>query len=156
MLLERIGPDRFLIADDRMLDWIACRIPRVGPDHNWRGRAAAIGVVVDGEIVAGMAVLDHDRKHRHAEIAMAADSARWASRKTIRLMLAYPLGQLRCQRLTTIIEATNDRAIKLNEGLGFKREGIIRRAYGDADAVLLGLLKEDLPAWAVAPALEID
>lgn len=154
MLLERIGADRFLLADDRLLDWIASRIPRVGRDHDWHGRARALGVVLHGEVVAGMAVLDHDRKHGAAEIAMAADNPRWATRETIRKLLAYPFGQLGCQRLTTIIEASNARAIRFNEGLGFRREGLIRRAYRDADAIVLGLLKEELPAWALAPAHE--
>ena len=156
MLLERIGADRFLLVDDRLLDWIAARIPQVGPDHGWGGKARAIGVVVAGEIVAGMACMDWDQRHGNIEIAMAADSARWASRDTIRRLLAWPFDQLGCRRLTTIIAADNDRALRLNEGLGFKREGLMRHGFGERDAVILGLLKEELPAWAVAPTRESE
>ena len=155
MLIERIGPRRFHIVDSRVLDFIAARIPQVGTADGWRNQAEAVGVVVDGKLVAGMACMNWDKQHGNIEIAMASDNPRWASRETIRRLLAWPFDRLRCQRLTTIIAADNVAALRFNEKLGFKREGVMRRGYGDKDAIILGLLKEDLPAWAVAPAPEM-
>ena len=153
MILERIGPDRFLVVDDRILDWVARRIPNAHP--SWGGRARGLGVSIGADIVAGMVIFDYDRRFGNAEVAFAAESPRWATRSTIAKLMSWPFGQLGCRRLTTLIAASNTRAIRFNEGLGFQREGLIRKAYGDEDAVILGLLREDLPAWAVAPTPEI-
>lgn len=153
MILEKIGDRRFIIADDRMLDWIGARIPGVDAS-NWRGFARAIGLVVDGEIIAGMALGGWERGN--IEVSFAADSPKWATRDTIRRMMAWPLVQLDCHRVTTRIAASNKRAIKFNEGIGFKREGLIRQGWGpDEDAVLLGLLRDDAPEWMLAKSAEI-
>jgi RimJ/RimL family protein N-acetyltransferase len=148
LILERIGEDRFILAgDDRMLDWIAARI---GIDPKaWHGRARALGIVSAGEIIAGMAVGAWERGN--VEISFAADSPRWATRDTIRRLMAWPFVQLDCHRVTTRIAASNARAIRFNEGIGFKREGVIRRGYSRTeDAVLLGLLRDEAPAWMLA------
>ena len=128
-----------------MLDWIAERIPHVGPDHGWHGRAHAIGVGIDGEIVAGMAVMNSNGCN--AEISMAATSPRWASRTTIRKMLEYPFVQLGLRRITTITAASNETALKMNRQLGFKHEGIMRFGMGDEDAIIMGLLREEADRW---------
>jgi RimJ/RimL family protein N-acetyltransferase len=163
MLLERVGADRFMLVDDRMLDWIASRIPQVGSDHDWRGRASAVGCVIKGEIVAGMACMNWDKKHRHIEIAFAADSPRWASRQMIGRFMAWPLVRLDCQRITALVVPSNRPVIKLLQGMGFKEEGLLRRGLGGNDALILGLLREEISPWlereltalAVAPTNEI-
>jgi RimJ/RimL family protein N-acetyltransferase len=145
MMLERIGPDRFLLADDRLAHWIAARIP--GTDGDLLNRVArSLGVVSGGEIIAAMAVGLWERGS--VELIFAADSPRWATRDTIRRMMAWPFMQLDCHRVTTRIHAKNTRAIKFNEGIGFRREGLIREGWGPGeDCVLLGLLRSEAPAW---------
>jgi RimJ/RimL family protein N-acetyltransferase len=145
MMLERIGPDRFLLADDRLAHWIAARIP--GTDGDLLNRVArSLGVVSGGEIIAAMAVGLWERGS--VELIFAADNPRWATRDTIRRMMAWPFVQLDCHRVTTRIHAKNHRAIKFNEGIGFKREGLIREGWGPGeDCVLLGLLRSEAPAW---------
>lgn len=137
---------RVIIADDRLLDWIAVRIPHVGPDHNWHGRAHAIGVGLDGEILAAICISNVD-KFGNGELAMAADTPRWATRDTIRGFLAYPFGQLGLRRLTTITAASNERALRFNRGMGFQQEGTMRFGHGDEDAIIMGLLREDAQRW---------
>ena len=141
------GSNCILIADDRLLDWIAARIPSVGPNHGWHGRAHAIGIGLDGEIIAGMALMNVDRQHGNAEIAMAASTPRWASRSTIRKLLEYPFCQLGLRRVTTIIAASNATALKMNRQMGFKQEGIMRFGMGDEDAIIMGLLREEAEKW---------
>jgi RimJ/RimL family protein N-acetyltransferase len=153
MLLERIGPDRYLLADDRLLDWIA---PRVGADASaWRGMARALGVVIRGEVVAAMAVGAWERGN--VEISFAADSPRWATRDTIRRLMAWPFRQLDCHRVTTRIAASNTRAIRFNEGIGFKREGVMRQASGPngEDMIIFGMLRSEAPQWMLAATPEI-
>jgi hypothetical protein len=46
--------------------------------------------------------------------------------------------------MMVVIGSNNKRAIKLNLGLGFKLEGIARKAYdGINDAWVLGMLREE-------------
>jgi RimJ/RimL family protein N-acetyltransferase len=148
--LEPISPGRALVFDDdRLLDWCAARVPHADLD-GWRGRAAALGVAVHGTMAACMVLFDYDRRYGNAEIAMAADNPLWATRGTMARLLDWPFGQLGCRRLTTITEAGNERALRLNRALGFREEGVIRSAYGPgSDAILMGLLRDDLPTWAL-------
>ncbi len=147
MRLEPIGPRRFVLLDDRMADWIAARIPGMDAD-NLRRHAATLGVIVNGELIAGMAVGGKERGN--AEITFAADSAKWATRETIARLMRWPFEQMDCHRVTTRIAASNTRAIRFNEGIGFKREGVIREGWGPGeDCVLLGLLRSEAPEWMV-------
>jgi RimJ/RimL family protein N-acetyltransferase len=120
-------------------------------NHDWHGRAHAIGIGIDGEIVAGMAVMNVDNRHGNAEIAMATSGPRWASRATVRKLLEYPFCQLGLRRITTIISAANEPALKLNRQLGFKQEGVMRHGMGDEDAIIMGLLREEAERWLQSP-----
>lgn len=158
MLLEPFGGKRVIIVDDRMLGWIAERIPGVNAEQ-WKGYARGIGVGIDGKIVAGMAVGGWERGN--IEISFAADHARWATKDTIRRLMAYPFVQLDCHRVTCRCARSNERAIKFCRGIGFKDEGVIRLGWGpDEDAILLGLLRNEAPEWmtekpSLAASLEI-
>jgi RimJ/RimL family protein N-acetyltransferase len=146
MILERISPNRHLLIDQRMVDWIGKRIPDCKPP-NW---AQAVGVVHDGKIIAGMALLTQYPDSHDCEIGFAADTPRWATRGTIAKLMAWPLVQLDCRRVTLTIAARNTRAIKFAQGIGFEREGLIRKGRGDDDAVILGLLRDEAPQWMLA------
>lgn len=148
MILEQIGPDRFLLLDDpRMYDWIASRIEGMSAD-NLRARNAACGVVIGGELVAGMAWSGVERGN--VEITFAAETPRWATRETIRRLMWGMFVKLDCHRVTTRIAASNTRAIRFNEGIGFKREGVIRQGWGRGeDCVVLGLLRDEAPKWMI-------
>jgi RimJ/RimL family protein N-acetyltransferase len=150
MKLEHVTEGRWLVFDDaRLLDWCATRIPHVRSAAGWHAEnAQALGVADENDILAVMVVHGYEPAHGNAQISMAAETPRWATRPVIAKMLAYPFEQLGCQRLTTLIPASNRRAIRFNEGLGFQREGLARRGFGIDDCVILGLLREDMPAWA--------
>lgn len=158
MTLEPIGNGRFLLLDDRLADWMASRIPGMSAD-NLRRYAATVGVVSRGELVAAMACGGKERGN--VEITFAADSPKWATRETIAKLMHWPFVQLDCHRVTTRIAASNARAIRFNEGIGFKREGLIREGWGPGeDCVLLGLLRSEAPEWmmphtALAATLEM-
>lgn len=147
IILEQIGEKRFLVPDDRLVYWIAERIPGCDPEA-MKALCRCLGVVSNGEIIAAMALGLWDRGN--VEIIFAADTPKWATRDTIRRMMAWPFEQLKCHRVTTRIHAKNERAIRFNEGIGFKREGLIREGWGPGeDAVLLGLLRSEAPEWMV-------
>lgn len=152
MILDPIPGGRFIIADEpKVLEWIAERIPAMGKGYVWE-MAYAIGLVAKGKIIAGMAVHGWLEHYKSCEITFAADTALWATRTSIAAMLAYPFNQLGVRRIMTVIAESNVRAIRINEGLGFKLEGRCRYACGDEDALVYGLLREECPEWlGVAP-----
>jgi RimJ/RimL family protein N-acetyltransferase len=129
-----------LVCDrqDELLRWAQDRMPLL----NIEGSAAGIGVEEKGLLLA-VAVFDRYRGH-DIEISFAADSPRWARRGVIRGILSYPFLQLGCIRLTTITAAQNMRARRLDEGLGFKLEGIHRDGLAPGiDAASYGMLKDE-------------
>lgn len=146
MLLDPIAGGRCILADDRMLEWTAARIPHLGPGFHWT-MARGLGVVKDGNILAGMVVHDFNPRYRNCQISMAADDPRWATRATIAALLAYPFGQLGVNRITTVIASRNARAIRFNLGLGFVQEGLSPDGFGDDDALIFGLRRATAPAW---------
>lgn len=148
LIVEPIeGSNRHLIVDDRLLDWIAVRIPHLGLGHNWHGRARAIGIGEDGKILAAVAISGMDTHNWNAELSIASDTPRWATRGALKKILSYPFDQLGLGRVTAVCLSSNARAINLNRKLGFKEEGRMRRAAGDDDVIIMGLLKEEAERW---------
>jgi RimJ/RimL family protein N-acetyltransferase len=50
---------------------------------------------------------------------------------------------LNAERITAFVDSTNMRSVRLIEAMGFTREGCIRRHFGDRDAFVYGLLKDE-------------
>jgi RimJ/RimL family protein N-acetyltransferase len=107
-----------------------------------------LGVATDaGSLVAVVGYTDFQEQYGDIRMHIAASDARWATRTIIGQLLRYPFGQLQCQRVTAIIPARNARAQRLLRGLGFLEEGRVRRAFGDDDALVHGLLFEEARRW---------
>lgn len=148
LIVEPIeGSNRVLIVDDRLLDWIAVRIPHLGLEHNWHGRAKAIGIGEGGKILAAVAISGMDTHNWNAELSIASDTPRWATRGALRKILSYPFDQLGLGRVTAVCLSSNTKAINLNLKLGFKQEGRMRKAAGDDDVIIMGLLREEAERW---------
>lgn len=134
---------------DDVADWVARRLPYFGSITGF-GEFTAIGIEQDGEAIAGV-VYHHFRPGQYGhdiQLSMAADSPEWARRGIIRALLRYPFVQLGCVRITTLTAKSNDRALRFNEGLGFKYEGALRKgADGRDDLIVRGLLREDAERW---------
>lgn len=146
LILDPLSDGRSIIVDDRVMGWVADHIPGIPTGYAW-SNARSIGLGENGQIIAGMIVHDYVRAFRNCQITFAASTPRWATRSSIRALLRYPFEQLGCDRVTTIIAETNRRAIRFNEGIGFKLEGRSRKGCGAADALIFGLLREEAPAW---------
>jgi len=81
------------------------------------------------------------------EVSIASVSPRWATRRVVGTILAYPFNQLQCVRITGITPLSNAKAQNLVKRLGFKQEGILRRGFVDDDAVIVGMLREEAEPW---------
>lgn len=132
---------RSVIYDDkdRMLAWAA----NVIGIRQFRADAQAIGQERDGELIA--VVVFDGFTDVDCNMHLASDgTARWMSRELLVRSFAYPFIQCRMKRVTGLVDAGNEEALRLNEHLGFVREGMHRMACADGgDLISMGLLRRD-------------
>lgn len=131
--------------DAELGEWVRQRVPRA----EGFGMFTAIGLERDGQIKA--AVIYHNYiplpGGGNIEITMASDGPMWARPQNIRALLHYPFEQLKCHRVTVVIPKRNKPSRRINEHLGFKLEGNIRRGFGDDDAIVMGMLRSEAQKW---------
>lgn len=124
--------------DERVVEWVGQRV-----DEANFGQAVGIGLEEDGELIAGVVF----NLFTGASISMhvaAVPGKRWMTRDYLWRCFAYPFLQLQCNRITGLVRADNLEAQKFDEHLGFKREGLLRRACEDGtDMILYGMLKDE-------------
>lgn len=140
---SRVGLKLVFGEDDTVIEWVAQKLPIEFVPEDF-GPCTTIGIAdkKDGKLIAG-AVYHRWRKF-DCELTFAATDPRWCKKGVLAALFHYPFVQRHLTRMTLIIGSNNKRAIKLNLGLGFKLEGIARKAYdGFNDALVLGMLKEE-------------
>jgi RimJ/RimL family protein N-acetyltransferase len=133
---------------DLVVPWTAALIPHVG-EYGFGPWAEGIGVVdASGELVAGCVYHDYQDYlgWKTMQLSMAAVTPRWAQKGIIRALLHYPFAQAGVDKLWTITPVDLHRAIRLNLGLGFKREAVLRHQFGrKRHGVICSMLKTE---WA--------
>ena len=106
----------------------------------------AAGIVDGDKPIAGVVFHDfHQREHGNMiSVSVAAETPVWATKRNLAKLFAYPFLTAGCQRVTTTIAANNHRAIRFNLGIGFRKEGEVRRGYdGKTNLLVLGMLKDE-------------
>ena len=77
-------------------------------------------------------------------VIVASDDPTWCRSGILRELFSYPFDQLGCSRITAIIRDGNKQSLRLCQGLGFKREGTLRRGHnGRTNAVVLSMLQHE-------------
>jgi RimJ/RimL family protein N-acetyltransferase len=106
----------------------------------------------NGRLVGAVRVYDirGDLDNRHAAIMGASTSPRWFTKTTIKAVASMIFGTppygLGFKRLNSFINADNPRSLTITERIGFKVEGVMRKAGpGRQDITVLGMLKEECP-----------
>lgn len=117
--------------------WTASHIPHV---HGF-GLATAIGVEKDGDLVAGIVYSDYNPIYKTMQVSMAAIDPRWAQKGVIRALLHYPFEQVGIRKLWSIIPQTNERALRFNVGIGFKKEATLANQFGDDHAIVTRMFR---------------
>jgi len=107
-------------------------------------KALAVGLEKDGDLICGVVYTDYQEDDGDLQLHIAATTPRWCTKNTIRMFLDYPFNQLDCVRVTTRCAVDNPRILKFMDGIGFTREGILRKAFNrKIDAIVFGMLKEE-------------
>lgn len=135
-----------------VIDWVAQRIPQVGAAGF--GPASSMGVVSEqGYPMAGAVYHNYRPAHGTVMISFAADSPRWATRNIISLILGYPFHELGVHKVSTAAPHTNDRALRLNRGVGFVMEGTLKDEFGrGTHAVMFRMFARDYARLYEQPA----
>lgn len=135
---------------EEVATWVGWRIPYVAkrmtrdPTTEPFGPCQAIGVLNEaGELVAGVVYHSYDPDCPSVEMSFAATARNWLTRGLIRQLMEYPFKRLGCRRVTGCTPKRAKEARGFLDAFGFKREGSIRQAFGDDDAIISGLLAKE-------------
>ena len=133
-----------VVADDSLTSWLEERI-----DHYTTQSDTRIMAVLgdDDEVLAVAAYYNWSQHYRSIDVSFAADTPKWGTRHIMRSLITYPFEQLDCVRVTALVMATNHRARRLCEAVGFIEEGVARQGFHPDDAVIYGLLKSEASRW---------
>lgn len=110
------------------------------------GASTALGVMDRERLIAGVVYHDWQPGFRTIQISCAAASPKWAQRRILAELLAYPFRQIGVNRVTCVTSADDGRTRKFLEGLGMTLEGIGIEGFGDKDAASYRLLKREWEA----------
>lgn len=133
---ELIG-DVLFGFDHDVAQWVAQRIEGFTPSVS----AKALGIVKNGDLVAGVV---YERWNGvHVEASIAIDDAGWASKSTMFRIFHYPFVQLGCEAISVIVASSNAKSLNLVAKLGFEPEAIIKFAAPDGSSlVVLKMFRE--------------
>ena len=106
--------------------------------------AQCLAVIDNNDDIAGIVAFFNYRKP-NIEVGFFCDDFRWAlNRDGIIEVLSYPFIQLKCSRITALVEKKNTVARKMVQRLGFVEEGKLRKAGPKGDIFVYGLLADEL------------
>lgn len=134
-------------CEDIVVPYVQTRVPQLGdlrrgPDGVWP--VTAFGVVRRGNLIGGAIYHQYRPQDGDIMVSVAFDSPSWCLPGTIRALFDYPFNQLRCERMTAVVGRKNKRSRRVVEGLGFKLEGVCRKALGrKEDLMVYGILKHE-------------
>jgi RimJ/RimL family protein N-acetyltransferase len=114
---------------------------RTGFVDDW-GNYEAIGLEKGGDLIAGVVYNQVSEFNCSMHVA-AIPGRRWLTREYLNACFRYPFVQLGLLRVTGLVPAKNQQALRFDLHLGFKVEGIMRRCLGSDDLVVLGMLREE-------------
>jgi RimJ/RimL family protein N-acetyltransferase len=125
--------------DQRVAEWVRARVDATGEFVC----AKAIGLEEDGELIAGVVFDDYKETSISMHVA-AAPGKRWMTRDFLFRCFAYPFLQCGVNRINGLVPESNLVAQRFDEHLGFKREGLVRKACKDGgNLILYGMLREE-------------
>ena len=108
------------------------------------GPAAAIGVVEDGTLVAGIVYSGWRDRPGALEMSIASTSPRWCRRWVLEAAFRYPFEQLGARRVQATVRRGNGTARRFVERLGFRYEGMAREAWPTGeDAAVYSMLRRE-------------
>ncbi len=140
---------------DAFVPWVIRRIPHMAKLGVQSFGPCGVFVVASSpeasaRVRAVVVFHNHHSAYRMIEVSMASETPVWARHETVRTLLGYVFDTLRCERLQATVPkrgAGPKHTRRFLEHLGFKYEGVGRKAFGTDDAVMFSMLREDAARW---------
>jgi hypothetical protein len=141
--------------DEQVAVWAAARIPHMGVPPE---KCVGMGIVDGSGHLRGAALFHgYTPAYRSIDISFVLESPRWLTLPVTAGIMAYPFIQLHCGRVTAATPRKSASARRFLEKFGFKREGLVRRGFGDfGDAVVYGLTERDWSESRFHPGRALD
>lgn len=127
--------------DQPVADFVARHIPSC---ERGFGECRAIGVVLDGNLIAGAVYHDWHPEAGVIQMSAAATSARWLAPKVLHAIFAYPFEVIGVQMVVLQVKDSNTRMKRIAERFGFTGYPIPRLAGRNETAILYTLTDD---AW---------
>lgn len=128
--------------DALVADFVAQRIPHCRRGFN--ANAKAIGIIDDGNLIAGLVYHNYDPEAEIIEISGAALPGKyWMTRGTIARMYGYPFLQLNCQMVVNRVRADDERQLSMLARYDYAFIKVPRMFGRHDDGVLCLLTYED-------------
>ena len=108
----------------------------------FRSDAETIGLEDDDGNILAATVFDGFSKCDCNMHIASNGTGRWLTREFLVRSFAYPFLQLGMRRVTGLVPANNERALKFDLRLGFQIEGQLKDALPDQDIILLGMTRD--------------
>lgn len=110
------------------------------------GECVAFGITLNRRPVAAC-IFNMYRPMPHGgdmRVIIVATNPAWCQRHVLAELFGYVFETAGCSRLTAVIREGNERSVKLCAGLGFRKEGVLRRGYnGKTNALIFGMLRTE-------------
>jgi RimJ/RimL family protein N-acetyltransferase len=101
-----------------------------------------IGLERDGELIGAIMYENFSGTNVWMHVA-GVEGKQWINRLLLKAAFKYPFVQLGCNRVSGWVDASNLKARRLDEHLGFKQEAILEGAAKDGGDVIIYRMKKE-------------
>jgi len=101
-----------------------------------------LGLERDGRLVAGVIYEGFNGRNVWMHVA-AVPGQRWMNRQYLHYCFEYPFDELKVDRVSGYVNASNADAIRFDEHLGFQREAVLSGAAPDGGDVILYVMRRN-------------
>ena len=127
-------PTRIISDPQRVFQFVADFMP-MQPVGGMKG----LGLERDGELVAGVLYEGFNGQNVWMHVA-GRPGSRWMTRDYLRYCFSYPFEEMKVNRVSGYVNASNLEARRLDEHLGFETEAELKGAAPDGGDVILYVL----------------
>lgn len=112
-------------------------------NEDWVGEHLGLGIWLEKKLIAG--VIYHDiRPKINVWVTIYSTDKKWCNKRVLRAIFEVAFDFLNCRRISVLVSAQNTKSLKLVEGLGFKKEGVLRAFQDDGDdGLVFSMLKSE-------------
>lgn len=131
---------------ENLVKWVEIGIN--GYTNGYDGQSKAIGQVINGKLVRAVTYSNFksraDGSFYDVEMGVYNVDKKSVNRYYLNVVFSYPFSQLKLDRVTTICSADDEGIMMFNKRLGFKLEGIHRKAWvNGGDSASFGMLSHE-------------